>query len=94
MADQGEQVIILGRFRVEGVSSRGSFGVVVKAFDMRLKRLVAIKRLNIADSPDPDTARVLAHRFAREAQAFGRVRSHPNIVTVYDFAQDSDTGSS
>ena len=94
MAEQGEQVIILGRFRVEGVISRGSFGVVVKAFDMRLKRLVAIKRLNVADSPDPDTARVLAHRFAREAQAFGRVRSHPNIVTVYDFAQDSVTGIS
>ena len=92
MVERGDQPLILGRFRVEEVISRGGFGVVVKAFDTRLKRLVAIKQLNTTNNADPETARMLAHRFAREAQAFGRVRSHPNIVTVYDFVQEGESG--
>ncbi len=93
MVEHSDRALILGRFQVEETISRGGFGVVVKAFDTQLKRLVAIKQLSIADSSEPKTARMLAHRFAREAQAFGRVRSHPNIVTVYDFVQDGDGGT-
>src|SRR5690349_6369776 len=93
MVEQGDQIVILGRFRLEQFISRGGFGVVVKAYDTRLTRLVAIKQLSTGDSSDPETAKMLADRFAREAQAFGRVRSHPNLVTVYDFVHDDTTGT-
>jgi hypothetical protein len=92
MVERGDQTLILGRFRVESLISRGGFGVVLKAYDTRLTRMVAIKQLSVSDSSDPETAKMLSHRFAREAQAFGRVRSHPNIVMVYDFVHDDESG--
>ncbi len=59
---------------------RGGMGVVYKARQPRLNRLVALKIL--AQEKDRDGQ--FTERFAREAQALARL-SHPNIVTVHDF---------
>jgi serine/threonine protein kinase len=61
---------------------RGGMGVVYKARQRSLDRLVALKILAPEREKDPQ----FGERFAREAQALARL-SHPHIVTVYDFGQ-------
>src|SRR4051812_35813359 len=55
---------------------RGGMGVVYKARQPRLNRLVALKILAPEREKDPE----FAARFEKEAQALARL-SHPNIVT-------------
>jgi protein involved in polysaccharide export with SLBB domain len=67
---------------------RGGMGVVYKARQKRLDRLVALKILSPKIGQDP----AFAARFQREARAMAML-SHPNIVAVYDFGQTaSPTG--
>jgi len=61
---------------------RGGMGVVYKARQPKLNRLVALKLL----APEKGADARFAERFAREAQALALL-NHPNIVTVYDFGQ-------
>jgi len=61
---------------------RGGMGVVYKARQKTLNRLVALKLL----APERVRDAKFAERFTREAQALAAL-SHPNIVTIYDFGQ-------
>jgi tRNA A-37 threonylcarbamoyl transferase component Bud32 len=61
---------------------RGGMGLVLKARQTKLDRLVALKVLPPAANDDP----AFAERFGREARALARL-SHPHIVTVHDFGQ-------
>ena len=61
---------------------RGGMGVVYKARQKALNRIVALKLLAPERVGDPK----FAERFAREAQALAAL-NHPNIVTIYDFGQ-------
>lgn len=61
---------------------RGGMGVVYKARQRSLGRLVALKLLARERANDPQ----FAQRFAQEAQALAAL-SHPNIVTIYDFGR-------
>ncbi|MES2571922.1 MAG: serine/threonine-protein kinase [Verrucomicrobiota bacterium] len=61
---------------------RGGMGVVYKARQKSLNRLVAIKLL----APERVHDAAFAERFAREAQALATL-NHPSIVTVHDFGQ-------
>jgi serine/threonine protein kinase len=61
---------------------RGGMGVVYKARQKTLNRLVALKLL----APERVKDTKFAERFTREAQALAAL-SHPNIVTIYDFGQ-------
>ena len=61
---------------------RGGMGVVYKARQPRLDRLVALKILAPEKERDPR----FAERFTREARALARL-NHPNIVTVHDFGE-------
>ncbi len=90
-ADDAPTGLLLDRYRVEGTLGEGGLGIVVKAFDTRLKRMVAIKTLKRASyTADPDQFRMLEERFAREAEAGSRVGSHPNIVAVHDLVIDAE----
>lgn len=67
-----------------GCLGQGGMGVVYKARQPKLNRLVALKIL----APEKGAEPKFAERFQREAQALARL-NHPNIVTVYDFG-DAD----
>ena len=69
----------LGDYEMLEVIGRGGMGLVLKAFDPPLKRLVAIKVMALASLIGSATAR---RRFTREAQAAAAV-CHENIVPVY-----------
>jgi len=62
---------------------RGGMGVVYKARQPALDRMVALKILPQKMALDPD----FQNRFIREAKALGSL-SHPNIVAVYDFGAE------
>src|SRR5579864_7879381 len=61
-------------------------GIVYKAQDPAIGRTIAIKSIRLQDLTD-ETERVrLRERLFREAQSAGML-SHPNIVTIYDIAE-------
>jgi eukaryotic-like serine/threonine-protein kinase len=76
----------LGRYHILEEIGKGSMGVVFKAHDPQIDRILAVKALR----PDRVTSEAFVQRFLKEAQAIGRL-SHPNIVTVYDAGLDGDT---
>ena len=62
-------------------------GVVYQGFDPVIGRTVAIKTM-LTEGLAPAEFEDFKARFQREAQAAGML-NHPNIVTVYDFGEDS-----
>ncbi len=73
------ETLVLGRYRLRERLGAGGFGVVWSAYDERLHRDVALKRIFLP-SDDEDS---IAERAAREAQATARL-SHPAIVALYE----------
>ncbi len=76
----GEIAALFPQLEILECLGRGGMGVVYKARQPRLNRLVALKIL----ARDKEQDAQFTERFAREAQALARL-NHPNIVTVYDF---------
>jgi serine/threonine protein kinase len=70
------------RYRVLGPVGQGGMGVVYKAVQQRMERVVALKVIRPSLLARPG----LIERFHREAKAAGRLH-HPNIVTAYDADQ-------
>jgi serine/threonine-protein kinase len=78
---------VLGRYRILEVIGRGAMGVVYKAVDPVIDRIVAIKTINLTLSKE-DISEYEA-RFQQEIKAAGRF-SHPNIVTIYDVGRTDE----
>ena len=76
-----------GRYELLGELGRGAMGVVYKARDPKIDRLVALKVIASAVGLPPTEIPHRRERFQREARAAGRL-AHPNIVTVYDVGED------
>ena len=76
----------LGKYELLGELGRGAFGVVYRARDPVINRMVALKTMttSVADNP------TLLERFYREAQSAGFLQ-HPNIVTIYDLGDEKGT---
>ena len=82
---EAQQPRLEDRFELLGEVGRGGMGIVHKAKDQRLGRLVALKFLPPHAMEDPTLLR-LFHREARAAAAL----SHPGIVTIYDVGMMSN----
>ena len=75
----------IGRYRLQAPIGKGGMGDVWLAWDVSLRRNVALKILRGSTAPDPETIK----RFEREAQAAGQLRGQ-HIVQVYDFGASDD----
>ena len=73
----------LGKYEVLGELGHGAMGVVYRARDPIINRLVALKTITTGVADDP----ALLQRFYREAQSAGGLQ-HPNIVTIYDMGEE------
>lgn len=77
----------LGRYEVLSELGQGAMGVVYRARDPLIDRVVAIKTINLGLALDEKEE--YEGRFYQEAKAAGRL-SHPNIVTIYDVGRNDD----
>ncbi|EFK95358.1 protein kinase [sediment metagenome] len=79
----------VGRYKILGELGKGSMGIVYKAQDPKINRLVAIKTIRFSDEFDDDIITEIKERFFREAEIAGKL-SHPSIVTIHDVGDDQD----
>lgn len=77
----------VGKYRIVDRLGRGGMAEVFKAHQASLDRHVALKVIKTSVADDPD---YLA-RFEREAKSAAALH-HPNIVPIYDFDIDGETG--
>ena len=81
-----EQPLILDRYRPLEDLATGGFGEVVLAFDTRMQRRVAIKRMPITPARGVAAVTPIGLAEARTAALL----NHPAIVTVHEWDTDSD----
>ncbi len=73
---------LAGRYLLESQLGEGGSGIVYRATDEQLERAVAIKVLTAGGGMSGDKY----ERFRSEARSVARL-NHPNIVTLYDYAE-------
>ena len=78
-----------GRYEILTELGRGAMGIVYKARDPKINRVVAVKTVSLEGQP-PEEEREYRERFFREAEAAGRL-SHPGIVTIFDVGEEPET---
>lgn len=95
-----------GRYMIGLQVNAGGFGIVYRAWDKTLDKLIAIKEYfpgGVA-ARQPEGTRVMVYsekrmneyaagkdRFLEEARKIAKFNSHPNVVDVYDFFEDNNT---
>ncbi|MEP7180631.1 MAG: serine/threonine-protein kinase [Betaproteobacteria bacterium] len=77
----------LGRYEIIEELGRGAMGVVYKARDPLIDRIVALKTVGLGLSCEESEA--FEQRFYREAKSAGRL-NHSNIVTIHDVGKSDD----
>jgi serine/threonine-protein kinase len=77
--------LIRGRYQIEKLVARGGMATVYLAEDNRLDRKVAIKVIH----PHLANDQLFREKFVREAKIAAKL-SHPNLVNVFDQAEDGE----
>ena len=72
-------------YRIEELIGRGGMGIVYRAYDLRLKRPVALKLV----APSLARDERFRERFARESELVMSLE-HPNVVPIYDAGDVDD----
>ncbi len=71
---------LLNQYRLDEIIGQGGMGVVYRALDTNLERVVAVKVLSSTLRDDPE----FVARFRQEARIQAGL-NHPNIATLFDF---------
>jgi serine/threonine-protein kinase len=79
-------LVFSGKYIVQEVLAKGGMGVIYKAMDRALNRVVAIKVLHQRFSDDS----LFTERFLREARAMARL-DHDNIITIHAVEEERST---
>jgi serine/threonine-protein kinase len=82
----------IGRYEVIKTIGKGAMGVVYKARDPLLDRIVAVKTIMSPQQQGRRVRSAFLERFQREAKAAAKM-SHPAIVTIFDVGVDEDSGA-
>ncbi len=77
---------VISNYRVIDQLGKGGMSIVYKAEHTRLKRIVAVKILQVEGVSQREATR----RFIRESEAVGKL-DHPNIVRATDAGTEGDT---
>jgi serine/threonine protein kinase len=75
-----------GRYEILGELGRGGMGVVYRAKDPLIGRVVAVKTIRLSEEGTGLSHAQLVERFQTEARAAGLL-THPNIVVIYDVGE-------
>jgi serine/threonine protein kinase len=83
----GSRLIIANRYEidVDNPLGRGGMAMVYPGRDLKTRRKVAVKSLRPEYQRDPESHR----RFRSESRLLATVSSHPNIVSLYDFHNET-----
>jgi serine/threonine protein kinase len=79
--------VIAGRYRLIEHLGSGGMGTVWLAWDELLRRRVAVKEVSPPTGLSANEREMLRDRTLREARTAARL-NHPNVVTIYDVAED------
>lgn len=79
----------VGRYEIIDELGQGAMGIVYKAKDPRINRLLAIKTIRFADEFEEEKLADVKGRFLREAEIAGKL-SHRSVVSIYDVGEDYD----
>src|SRR5690606_11500894 len=82
----------IGRYEVIKVIGKGAMGVVYKARDPLLDRVVAVKTIMSPQGQGRRVRSAFLERFQREAKAAAKMQ-HPAIVTIFDVGVDEESGA-
>jgi len=82
----------IGRYEVVKTIGKGAMGVVYKARDPLLDRVVAVKTIMSPQGQGRRVRSAFLERFQREAKAAAKMQ-HPAIVTIFDVGVDEESGA-
>ena len=75
------------RYEIKSKIGQGGFGSVYRAYDKRMNREVAVKRISSSD--EDGMLEEASRQLSKEAGALASLQ-HPNIITIYDVGSDED----
>ncbi len=78
--------LVAGRYRLDDRIGSGGMGVVWRAHDNRLDRIVAVKQLLITPGLSAEATEEASRRALREGRIAARLH-HPHAIAVYDVAE-------
>jgi len=79
----------IGKYEILDTIGKGAMGIVYKALDPDIDRVVAIKAIRFDTISEKTEREEIMKRFMREAQSAGKL-THPNIVTIYDVVKSKN----
>jgi CHASE2 domain-containing sensor protein/tRNA A-37 threonylcarbamoyl transferase component Bud32 len=89
VSDDLETKPTVGRYEILGELGQGAMGMVYKARDPKINRMVAIKTIRFSDEFEEEKVREVKERFFKEAELAGKL-SHPSIISIFDVGEDYD----